>query len=399
MLKGKKIILAISASIAAYKSILLLRLLVKQGAEVKVVLTPAAKDFVSPLTLATLSKNEVLVDLANNHSWANHVMLGRWADAMIVAPLSCNTLAKMATGICDNLFMAVYLSATCPVLFAPAMDEDMWIHPSTKNNIKTIQSYGNILIKPGSGELASGLVGEGRMAEPEEIMSSLEAHLLNRQQNDLADKSVLITAGPTHEKLDPVRYIGNHSSGKMGVAIAEECAMRGAKVTLVLGPSGIAIPNNKNINTVLVESADEMYAACNKVFAESHIAIMAAAVADYKPAQISETKIKKKEHELSLQLVKNIDILQTLGTQKTNAQCLVGFALETNNEIENATEKLNNKNADFIVLNSLQQGNIFGAASNTITIIGKNNFIQKFENKSKKLVAKDIIDTILAKYK
>ena len=399
MLKGKKIILAISGSIAAYKSILLLRLLVKHGADVKVVLTPVAKDFVSPLTLATLSKNEVLENLANNNSWANHVMLGRWADAMIIAPLSCNTLAKMALGICDNLFMAVYLSATCPVLFAPAMDEDMWMHPATKNNIKIIQSYGNILIKPNNGELASGLVGEGRMAEPDEIISSLDAHFLNQQNNDLSDKSILVTAGSTHEKLDPVRYIGNHSSGKMGVAIAQECALRGAKVTLVLGPNSIEIPKNKNINTVLVESADEMFTACNKIFSQTDIAIMAAAVADYKPAQKSITKIKKKEHEFSLQLVKNIDILKTLGLQKTNAQCLVGFALETNNEIENATEKLNNKNADFIVLNSLQQGNIFGADNNTITIIGKNNFIQKFENKSKKIVAKDIIDTLLAKYK
>ena len=287
MLHKKKILLGISGSIAAYKSAMLVRLLIKAGAEVKIIMTPSAKDFVSPLTLSTLSKNPVLADLSNNDSWSNHVILGRWADVMLIAPLSCNSLAKMAHGLCDNLLTAVYLSATCPVMVAPAMDEDMWLHPATKNNLQIIQSFGNEVIPVESGELASGLIGEGRMAEPETIINRLNNFFLN--SNELAGKKVLVTAGPTYEAIDPVRFIGNHSSGKMGLAIAVELLKRGAVVTLIMGPSTLMIP--PNINVVRVKSADEMFAACVSVFDTMDIAIMSAAVADYTPVMIAAEKI------------------------------------------------------------------------------------------------------------
>ncbi|MBK9485473.1 MAG: bifunctional phosphopantothenoylcysteine decarboxylase/phosphopantothenate--cysteine ligase CoaBC [Chitinophagaceae bacterium] len=395
MLQNKKILLGVTGSIAAYKSAVLTRLLVKAGAEVKVVMTSSAKDFVTPLSLSTLSKNPVLTDLTENDSWANHVMLGRWADLMLIAPLSCNTLAKMATGLCDNLLMAVYLSATCPVVVAPAMDEDMWHHGTTKNNLETLKNFGNHIIPVENGELASGLVGEGRMAEPESIVNWISSFFLN--QNELSGKKILITAGPTYEKIDPVRFIGNHSSGKMGVAIAEEMKSRGGDVTLVLGPSGIKV--NGGIKVINVTSAAEMLNACEEHFATSDITIMSAAVADYTPSQVAMEKIKKTEADLTVPLTKTKDILKTLGGLKTKKQVLVGFALETNNETEYALQKLQSKNADMIVLNSLQDaGAGFGHDTNKITIFDKTGKTYPFEVKSKKEVAKDIVNTIIQQF-
>lgn len=392
MLNGKKILLGISGSIAAYKSVILTRLLVKAGAEVKIVMTPAAKDFVTPLSLSTLSKNPVHIDLAENDSWANHVMLGRWADIMVIAPLSCNTLSKIATGQCDNLLMAVYLSATCPVVVAPAMDEDMWHHATTKKNLETIAGFGNHLIPVENGELASGLIGDGRMAEPESIIKWLNGFFLNK--SELKGKRVLITAGPTYEPIDPVRFIGNHSSGKMGAAIAEEMRMRGADVTLVLGPSDIKVKGG--IKVIKVKSASEMFNACEKIFPTSDIAVMSAAVADYTPVTTAEEKIKKTENDFAVQLTKTKDILKHLGSTKTNGQILVGFALETNNEKENAIKKLQSKNADMIVLNSLNDaGAGFGHDTNKITIFDKTGKEYPFETKSKKEVAIDIVNTII----
>jgi len=392
MLKGKKIILGITGSIAAYKSAVLVRLLVKQGAEVKVIMTAAAKDFVTPLSLSTLSKNDVLMDIADNDTWANHVMLGRWADIMLIAPLSCNTLAKMANGLCDNLLLAVYLSATCPVVVAPAMDEDMWHHTSTKENLKKISSFGNKIIPVENGELASGLIGEGRMAEPESIANWLENYFSAKQE--LKGKKVLVTAGPTYESLDPVRFIGNHSSGKMGVAIAEEMQLRGADVTLVLGPSGVTIPGA--IEVIRVKSANEMYEACIKRFNDIDIAVMSAAVADYTPANTATEKIKKNDNTFNIELTKTKDILKSLGEKKKSNQVLVGFALETNNEKEYALKKLQTKNADMIVLNSLNDANTeFGYDTNKITIFDKQGNEYKFDTKSKKEVAKDIVNTII----
>ncbi|MEP7256516.1 MAG: bifunctional phosphopantothenoylcysteine decarboxylase/phosphopantothenate--cysteine ligase CoaBC [Ferruginibacter sp.] len=392
MLSGKKILLAVSGSIAAYKSAVLTRLLIKARAEVKIVMTPAAKDFVTPLSLATLSKNPVFVDLAENDSWVNHVMLGRWADIMLIAPLSCNTLSKMASGQCDNLLMAVYLSATCPVVVAPAMDEDMWHHTTTKKNLKTITAIGNHVIPVENGELASGLVGDGRMAEPESILQWLNSFFLS--ESELKGKKVLITAGPTYEPIDPVRFIGNHSSGKMGVAIAEEMYKRGAEVTLVLGPSDIQV--NGGINVIAIKSADEMFNACEKIFPATDIAVMSAAVADYTPVSTAKEKIKKTENDFSVQLIKTKDILKYLGGQKTKDQLLVGFALETNNEKENALKKLHSKNADMIVLNSLNNaGAGFGHDTNKITIFDKTGKEYPFETKSKKEVAIDIVNTII----
>ncbi len=391
-LAGKKIVLGISGSIAAYKSILLVRLLVKQGAEVKVILTPAAKDFVSPLVLSTLSKNEVVIDLFEENSWANHVALGRWADLMIIAPLSCNTLAKMAAGMCDNLLLAVYLSATCPVLVAPAMDEDMWKHPSTKQNINRLQEFGNLIMPVTAGELASGLIGEGRMSEPEDILSFVQQFFLT--QTDFAGKKILITAGPTFEAIDPVRFIGNYSSGKMGVAIAEEFAKRGATVELVLGPSSQQV-SWPGINITNVISADEMFNACVALFPSCQVAVMSAAVADYTPLIIAKDKLKKNDEELTIELKRTKDILAHLGTLKSNGQVLVGFALETQNEKAYALKKLETKNADLIVLNSLNdQGAGFGKDTNKITIFDKNKQEYSFPVKSKKEVAKDIVDTI-----
>ncbi len=395
MLQNKKILLAVSGSIAAYKSANLVRLLVKAGAEVKVVMTPAAKDFITPLTLGTLSKNKVLIDLFDEDTWSNHVMLGRWADAMLLAPLSCNTLAKMANGQCDNLLLAVYLSATCPVIVAPAMDEDMWHHPSTKKNLDTLISYGNQIIPVDNGELASGLFGEGRMAEPEAIIKYLEFFF--QQKNDLNGKKVLITAGPTYEPIDPVRFVGNHSTGKMGVAIAKEMSSRGANVKLVLGPTDVKF-DFSGLDVIHVGSANEMYNACVENFSSSDIAIMSAAVADYTPVNTSKEKIKKANGHLTLELKKTEDILRSLGGLKKNGQLLVGFALETNNEKENALKKLNEKNADFIVLNSLQDsGAGFAADTNKVTIFEKNGKEHQFSLKSKQEVAKDIVNLIANK--
>jgi len=391
-LKGKKIILGITGSIAAYKSIILLRFLIKEGAEVKVIITPAAKEFVSPLVLSTLSKNKVLIDLFEENSWTNHVELGRWADLMLIAPLSCNTLAKIANGLCDNLLLAVYLSATCPVMVAPAMDEDMWKHISTKNNIDRIQAYGNIILPVEKGELASGLTGEGRMAEPEQIVQHIERFFLNR--NDFTGTKALITAGPTYEAIDPVRFIGNHSSGKMGIALAEELTRRGAEVILVLGPSTQEI-NCRLSKLIRVQNAGEMYDACMQEFSSCTIAIMSAAVADYTPVQKAEQKIKKSEASFQIELKKTKDILGSLGAIKNQSQWLVGFALETNNEKEYAIGKMRTKNADMIVLNSLKdEGAGFGGNTNKINIFDQKENEYTFSLKSKAEVAKDIIDTL-----
>jgi phosphopantothenoylcysteine decarboxylase/phosphopantothenate--cysteine ligase len=392
-LKHKKILLGVTGSIAAYKSALLIRLLVKAGAEVKVIMTNAAKDFISPLTLSTLSKNPVLHDLSDGVTWANHVKLGRWADVMLIAPLSCNSLARMATGTCDNLLQAVYLSATCSVVVAPAMDEDMWKHPSTKLNLDRISSFGNKVIPVNSGELASGLYGEGRMAEPEEILSYLENHFTSG--GELNGKRALVTAGPTYEPIDPVRFVGNHSSGKMGIALARELYDRGAEVCLVLGPVSAA-HDLEGLHVIPVKTAREMYDACVGEFPNADITIMAAAVADYTPVDVADEKIKKSEDEWSLRFTKTRDILKSLGQQKKPGQFLVGFALETHNEKWNAIGKLNSKNADLIVLNSLQDtGAGFGYDTNKITIFDKVGNEYTFETKSKTAVAKDIVDVII----
>jgi len=395
MLKGKKIILGISGSIAAYKSVFLLRLLVQAGAEVKVIMTPAAKDFVTPLTISTLSKNQVLIDLFDEESWSNHVMLGRWADLFLIAPLSCNTLSKMAHGNCDNLLLAVYLSATCPVAVAPAMDEDMWKHPTTKENLKSLESFGNYIIPVGNGELASGLYGEGRMAEPEQVLEFIYEQFFATGQ--LNGKNILVTAGPTYEPIDPVRFIGNHSSGKMGIALANELNKRGASVTLILGPTEEVVEDSK-INLIKVNTALEMYEAVDERYDKIDLAIMAAAVADFTPAMKATQKIKKKEAGFNLELVKTKDILKAMGERKKKGQVLVGFALETNNEKEFAKEKLIKKNADLIVLNSMKDsGAGFNHDTNKVTIFSKDQEIE-FETKTKREVAKDIVDTIIRLY-
>jgi phosphopantothenoylcysteine decarboxylase / phosphopantothenate---cysteine ligase len=395
MLQGKKILLGITGSIAAYKSATLVRLLVKAGAEVKVVMTPGAKDFITPLTLSTLSKGDVLTDLATADTWANHVLLGRWADIMMVAPLSCNTLAKMAQGLCDNLLLAVYLSATCPVVLAPAMDEDMWRHPSTKSNLDKVMAHGNRVIPVERGELASGLTGEGRMAEPEFLVAWLEQFL--GQWTVLKGKRILVTGGPTHEPIDPVRFIGNRSSGKMGIALARELAARGATVTLILGP----VPEKPvlaGMTVVDVQTAKEMYDACMAVFDQSDIAVMAAAVADYTPLAVSEEKVKKRAANWALELGGTRDILRELGQRKRKGQLLVGFALETQQEREHALAKLESKNADLIVLNSLRdEGAGFGFDTNKITIFDKDGSEQTFPLQRKEDVARDIADVIAHK--
>ena len=394
MLKGRKILLGVTGSIAAYKSATLIRLLVKSGAEVRVIMTKAAEGFIPALTIATLSKNKVLTDLFEEDTWANHVMLGRWADLMLIAPASCNTIAKMANGICDNLLQAVYLSATCPVMIAPAMDEDMWYHPATQSNILRLKSHGNTILPVENGELASGLTGEGRMAEPETMIGMIRDLL--EKKNDLAGKNVLISAGPTYEAIDPVRFIGNHSTGKMGIALANECLSRGAGVTLVMGPSAENIP--AECRTIKVQNASAMYDACVKEFASADIAIMCAAVADYTPATVAEEKIKKNGGSLTLELVRTKDILQKLGELKSGGQVLAGFALETEHEKENALKKAVSKNADFIVLNSLRdEGAGFGFNTNKITIFDKEGHAFSFEKKSKREAAADIINTILKK--
>ncbi len=394
MLQGKKILLGVTGSIAAYKAANIVRLLIKAGADVKIIMTESACNFIPVLTLATLSKNKVLTHLFEEDTWANHVMLGRWADVMLIAPATCNTIAKLANGICDNLLQAIYLSATCQVIIAPAMDEDMWLHASTKRNITNLQSAGNIVLAVNNGELASGLLGEGRMAEPEEILILLSNYL--QKEKDLINKRVLITAGPTHEKMDPVRFIGNNSTGKMGIALAKDCAARGANVTLVLGPSFEIVPNN--IKLINVESAAEMYEACVQIFDKIDIAIMSAAVADYTPVIIATEKIKKNDTNFTLELKKTVDILKKLGELKKENQILIGFALETENEKENALKKMKNKNADFIVLNSLRDaGAGFGLNTNKITIFDKAGNEFSFDTKSKEEVAKDILNTIIKK--
>ena len=391
-LTNKKILLGVSGSIAAYKATFLVRLLIKQGAQVKVIMTNAAKDFVTPLSLSTLSKNDVLSDIAKDDSWANHVALGRWADVMLIAPLSCNTLAKMATGLCDNLLMAVYLSATCPVIVAPAMDEDMWHHPTTKNNLQKLEVYHNKIIPVENGELASGLIGEGRMAEPEIIVKYLEDFFISK--DELKGKNFLVTAGPTYEAIDPVRFIGNHSSGKMGIALAEELTKRGGDVTLVIGPSSEKI--SSTIKVEKVTSAAEMYEACMVIFEKVDIAIMSAAVADYTPVAIANEKIKKKEEVFTIELTKTKDILKSLGEVKRKNQFLVGFALETTNEKAYTLGKLKAKNADMMVLNSLKdKGAGFGINTNKITIFDKAENEYHFETKSKINVATDIVNTII----
>lgn len=395
MLRNKKILIGITGSIAAYKTALLIRLLIKEGAEVKVIMTESAQSFITGLTISTLAKNEVYTGLVNEEgAWQNHVQLGRWANLMVIAPLSCNTLAKMAHGLCDNMLMATYLSATCKVMVAPAMDEDMWKHPSTKKNLETIASFGNIVLPVEEGELASGLEGPGRMAEPELIVKAVKEYLLV-DEHDFLGKKVLVTAGPTYEPLDPVRFIGNHSSGKMGAAIAEEFANRGAKVTLVAGPGSVR-PINTAIDIHTVQTAKEMYNQCMKEFSSSDITVMAAAVADYTPTEVALQKIKKDGNEnLVVQLEKTKDILKSLGEIKKERQLLIGFALESHNEKEYALKKLAVKNADMIVLNSLNDKEAgFGKDTNKVTLFERNGKETTFPAKSKQAVAKDIVDKI-----
>lgn len=395
MLADKNILLGVCGSIASYKSATLTRLLVKAGANVKIIMTSEATNFITPLTLATLSKNPVLVNYFDPESgvWNNHVELGLWADLMIIAPASANTLAKLANGLCDNLLSAAYLSAKCPVFFAPAMDLDMWNHPATRENIESLNTFGNILIRPAYGELASGLIGEGRMAEPEEIIRFVSDEL--KKKLPLSGKNALVTAGPTYEAIDPVRFIGNHSSGKMGFAIAEELARLGASVTLITGPTSLKLADSA-IKRIDITSAEEMLHAALANFPDSEIAILSAAVADYRPAELSDIKIKKEDSELDIKLVKTTDILATLGKAKQAGQILVGFALETDNELDNAIGKLQKKNLDFIVLNSLRdKGAGFKTDHNKITIIDKMLSKETFPLKTKKDVASDICKKIL----
>ena len=394
MLKGKKILIGITGSIAAYKIPFLIRLLVKEGAEVKVLVTDAARDFVTPLTLSTLSGNPAYCEFfeKSDGSWHSHVDFGNWADVYLLAPVTATTMGKMANGIADNLLTATYLAAKCPVFFAPAMDVDMFNHPSTGENINKLISYGNFFIKPEEGELASGLYGAGRMQEPDEIVKTLSSFF--QKKKDFSKKKVLISAGPTYEAIDPVRFIGNFSTGQMGFALAEEFANRGADVKLVSGPVNIQA-FHKNIELIRVKSAQEMYDACSSTFQGSDITIMAAAVADYTPAKPEAQKIKKSSAGLIIELKKTKDILKELGVNKKQGQLLVGFALETENELDNAKMKLKNKNLDFIVLNSLKdKGAGFGHSTNKITILSKSGNIKIFELKSKSEVAKDIADMI-----
>jgi phosphopantothenoylcysteine decarboxylase/phosphopantothenate--cysteine ligase len=395
MLSNKNILLGVCGSIASYKSAALIRLLVKAGANVRVVMTKEACNFITPLTLSTLSKNPVLSNYFDPETgiWNNHVELGLWADLMIVAPVSANTLAKLANGLCDNLLAAVYLSAKCPVYLAPAMDLDMWKNPATQKNIASLISFGNTLIQPGNGELASGLYGEGRMEEPEAILDILSNEL--KKKLPLKGKKVLVTAGPTYEAIDPVRFIGNHSSGKMGFAIAEELAALGASVTLITGPTSLKL-HHSGIKRIDISSAEEMLDAALTNFEGSDVSILSAAVADYRPKEISLNKIKKDNSELKIDLIKTPDILATLGKLKKKGQILVGFALETDNEEENAIKKLEKKNLDFIVLNSLRdEGAGFRNDYNKITIIDRKLNKEIFELKPKTEVAEDICKKVL----
>lgn len=393
MLKGKKIILGVTGSIAAYKSAQLIRLLVKEGAEVKVLMTPLAKEFITPLTLATLSKNPVLVDFFNpeNGDWNSHVSLGLWADVFLIAPATANTIAKMANGIADNLLLTTYLSARCMVCVAPAMDLDMYAHPTTRKNLEILKGFGNHVIEPSTGELASGLDGKGRMEEPDSIIMYLKDFFTTKK---MLGKNVLITAGPTYEMIDPVRFIGNYSTGKMGFALAETCAMQGANVTLICGPVSIS-SKHKNINRINVESAEEMYKIVTAKFSEMDGAILCAAVADFTPVSIADNKMKRENENLLIDLKPTKDIAAALGQLKKSEQFLVGFALETENEETNAKNKMERKNLDFIVLNSLrdpQSG--FGFDTNKVSIIHRSGLQKSFELKTKLEVANDIINEI-----
>ncbi|HNQ26866.1 MAG TPA: bifunctional phosphopantothenoylcysteine decarboxylase/phosphopantothenate--cysteine ligase CoaBC [Aquaticitalea sp.] len=397
VLGGKNILLGITAGIAAYKSAHLVRLFIKEGANVKVVMTPAAKDFITPLTLSTLSKNPVHSSFTNeeddNAVWNNHVELGLWADFFVIAPATANTLSKMANGVCDNLLMATYLSAKCPVYFAPAMDLDMYKHGSTIRSFQILKAYGNTMIPVASGELASGLYGEGRMAEPEDIVAFIKADI--SEKLPLKSKKILVTAGPTYEAIDPVRFIGNHSSGKMGFEIAKAAASMGAEVILIAGPTSEKVSNNHLITVKNVVSASEMYDAVHSYFDSVDIAILSAAVADYKPKNVSLSKIKKNDPSLTIELEKTKDILKSLGVAKKH-QFLVGFALETDNEMENAQSKLKTKNLDLIVLNSLQdKGAGFGGSTNKVTFITNNGDVVHHDLKPKNEVAKDILEQII----
>ena len=406
MLKGKKIVLGITGSIAAYKACIILRLLVRQGAEVQVVITEAGKQFITPVTLSALSNKPVVSEFftANDGTWHSHVDLGLWADAMLIAPCTASSLGKMAHGIADNMLITTYLSMKAPVFVAPAMDLDMYAHPSTQANIERLKQVGNVIIEPQAGFLASGLEGKGRMEEPENIVAALEKHFegeaignASSPQMPLAGKKVLITAGPTYEKIDPVRFIGNYSSGKMGFALAEECRQRGAEVVLVSGPVGLQSP--VGIRRIDVESADEMHAACLREFANMDAAILCAAVADFKPATIAPQKIKREGEKLTLELTATYDIAAALGREKRPGQVLAGFALETNNEEANAQKKLKSKNLDFIVLNSLRnEGTCFGTDNNMVSIISANDN-RLFGLKPKAEVAKDIVDYLCEKMK
>lgn len=398
MLKGKHIILGISGGIAAYKAVSLLRLFVKAGADVQVVITPAGKEFITPVTLSALSGHPVISEFftANTGSWNSHVDLGLWADAVVIAPATASTIAKMANGVADNMLITTYLSAKAPVFIAPAMDLDMFAHPSTQRNLDWLRSYGNHIIEPASGELASHLIGKGRMEEPEQIFKVVADFLTHRK--DMEGKKVMITAGPTYEKIDPVRFIGNYSSGKMGYALAEECAERGAEVVLISGPVSIKA-HHPSIKVVSVESAQQMHDAALSAFADSDAAIMCAAVADYAPVVVADKKIKREKDDIPvIELKKNPDIAAALGKIKKPGQMLVGFALETDNEMANAQSKLERKNLDMIVLNSLadkQAG--FGVDTNKVTIIEKDGTVHSYEVKPKKEVAADIVDLITAK--
>lgn len=394
MLHGKKILLGITGSIAAYKAAVLVRLLTKAGAEVRIVMTSSAHSFITPLTLSTLSKHPVLTKFENSSTgtWNNHVELGLWADGMVIAPATGNTMSKLANGICDNLLGAVYLSARCPVFFAPAMDLDMYQHPATRNNEERLISYGNLIIAAEYGELASGLTGTGRMAEPEHIVEFLNDYF--KKKRTLTNKTVLITAGPTYEAIDPVRFIGNHSSGRMGYAIARQFADKGARVILVSGPTHLSNPHS-SIQKIDVQSAEEMYNAASENVDACDIVVLAAAVADYRPKEVATQKIKKSGKDPIIDLVKTTDIAATLGKRKKKNQIFVGFALETENEIENAQKKLVSKNLDLIVLNSLNDpGAGFKFDTNKITLIDRENNIRHFELKEKDLVAKDIVEAI-----
>ena len=395
MLRGKKILVGVTGSIAAYKSAILIRSLVKEGAEVKVIMTPAATDFISPLTLSTLSRNPVNLNFFNSKSgkWTSHVELGLWADLYLIAPATANTIAKFANGICEDLLAAVYLSARCPVFIAPAMDLDMYRHQATNENIMTLKSFGNTIIDADHGELASGLIGEGRMAEPEQIVQQLGTYFNEHQP--LKGKKALVTAGPTHEAIDPVRFIGNHSTGKMGYAIAKRLAEQGAEVTLVSGPTQLQI-QHPMIRKVDVVTTAEMYGETKCVFDNADIVVLAAAVADYKPVKTESEKIKKQKDRLELELVKTVDIASALGKEKKVEQLIVGFALETENELKNAKEKIKKKNFDLIVLNSLKDDRAgFGYDTNKITIIDRKENLKEFELKSKREVAIDIVNEII----